>query len=59
MTTPATMSSILERLRDRIGDAETEASESHKVAMNSYGAGYDAGFVAALKEVLTDITCED
>jgi hypothetical protein len=56
VTTPGTMNSILERLRDKIGDAEEEAAESHKAAMNSYGAGYDRGYADALKEMLADIT---
>lgn len=56
MTTPRTMNSLLEKMRDRLDDAEHDAGESHKVAMNSYGAGYDRGFADAIKEILTDIT---
>lgn len=36
--------------------AEAEAAESHKSAMNSYGAGHDAGYVAALKLVLSKLS---
>jgi hypothetical protein len=56
MTTHSTMNSILESLLERIADAEREALESHKAAMNSYGAGYDRGFADALKELLAEIT---
>lgn len=38
-------------LAERIPDAAQEAQASHRTAMNSYGAGYDAGFVAALREI--------
>lgn len=55
MTTPATMGRIIESLRDRISDAERDSAESHNIAVNSYGAGYDLGFLAALKEVLNEI----
>ena len=40
---------------DELTDAEDEAKESHKAAMNSYGAGHDAGYVAALKIVLSKL----
>jgi hypothetical protein len=59
MTTPSTLASIIASLRERISDAEREASGSHAAAMNSYGAGYDRGFADALKEVLTEITGEE
>ena len=58
MTTPATMSGILDDLRERIADAEREAKESHKAAHNSYGAGYDRGFADALTEIFASITGE-
>lgn len=38
-------------LDQRITEASDEAKESSMASMNSYGAGYDAGFVAALREV--------
>lgn len=50
-----TMDELLEHLRDKIEDAEAEAQESHKAAMNSYGAGFDRGYADALKEVLNEI----
>ena len=40
---------------DELEAAELEAKESHKAAMNSYGAGSDAGYVAALKLVLSKL----
>jgi hypothetical protein len=46
-----TNTELLLELDNRIGWAEEEARESHKVAMNSYGAGYDRGFAEALKEI--------
>lgn len=38
--------------------SDIEAAESHKAAMNSYGAGYDAGYVAALRLVAEKATSE-
>lgn len=38
-------------LAEEIERAEEEARESSKAAMNSYGAGYDSGYLAALKAV--------
>ena len=58
MTTPGTMGSIIDSLRERKADADRDAAESHKAAMNSYGAGYDRGFADAIKEVLSEITGE-
>jgi hypothetical protein len=40
-----------EWLEDEINEAEDEAADSHKLAMNSYGAGYDRGYADALKHV--------
>ena len=37
---------------DEIEKAEEEARASHKAAMNSYGAGYDRGYLDALNLVL-------
>lgn len=51
-----TMNSILERLRDKIEDAEIDAKESHIASMNSYGAGYDRGYADALRELWTDLS---
>lgn len=36
-------------LGEEIMQAEEDAAESHKMAMNSYGAGYDAGYLAGLR----------
>ncbi len=38
-------------LEERLFEAELMAAESHKEAMNSYGAGYDAGYVMALRSI--------
>lgn len=38
-------------LQDRIDDATRDAAESHKEDCNSYGAGYDSGYLAALIEI--------
>lgn len=58
MTTPGTMNSLLESLRETLADAEDEASQSHRAAMNSYGAGYDRGYADAIKFMLEEITGE-
>lgn len=55
---PTTKNIIIKRLRERLADAKIDANESHKLAMNSYGAGYDAGVVYTLEEILTEITGE-
>ena len=41
-------------IEDRIADATRDASESHKEDCNSYGAGYDSGYLAALIELRDD-----
>jgi len=51
---PETIKAILERFREKLIDVEQEARESHKLAMNSYGAGYDRGFADAIREVLSE-----
>lgn len=45
-------------LQERLAEAEQEAAESHRDAMNSYGAGYDRGYADALKWVLNDLPSE-
>lgn len=54
-----TASEIVAIIKDRLSDAERDEAESHKTAMNSYGAGYDSGFASALREVLHQITDQD
>lgn len=44
------MDKFEEWMRERESEAEVEARESHKTAMNSYGAGYERGYVDALIE---------
>jgi hypothetical protein len=36
-------------LSEEISDRETNAREAHKIAMNSYGAGYERGSADALR----------
>lgn len=50
---------ILNDLRERLIAADEEAAESSKAAMNSYGAGYDAGYAAAIREILNELTGEN
>lgn len=59
MTTPATLGRIIGDLRDRLAAAESDAQESHKEAMNSYGAGYDRGFADAIQQIIIEITGEE
>lgn len=59
MTTPGTLASIIADIRERLADAQKDSAESHRAAMNSYGAGHDAGRVDAFREVLQSITGED
>ena len=49
------MQTLEDWLVEELEAAEVEARASHKAAMNSYGAGHDAGDVAALKVVLSKI----
>lgn len=59
MTTPAVYDRLIQDIKERLAEAKVEAAESHKAAMNSYGAGYDAGRVATLRELLISITGDD
>ena len=56
MTTPSTIGSILSGIRERLANAMIDAARSHDKDPNSYGAGYDAGSVDALRAILADIT---
>ena len=42
-------------VRELWEDAKKEAAESHKEAMNSYGAGYDRGYADALGFLLEEL----
>jgi hypothetical protein len=44
-----TRDDLLEELRAVAQEAKHESAESHRTAMNSYGAGYDAGFFAGIE----------
>ncbi len=54
-----TIQELYERLNERIVEANQDAKESHKMAMNSYGAGYDCGWRDALNVVLNTINGEE
>lgn len=47
---------LKEWIVDELESAEAEAQESHRIAMNSYGAGYDAGYVSAFNVVLSKLS---
>ncbi len=59
MTTQTTMDAIISELRERLIDARTESAESSKIAYNSYGAGYDAGYAQAIRDTIAGITGEE
>lgn len=59
MTTPGTLASFFEWLREEIRSAKEDAQESHKDAMNSFGAGYDAGTLAGLQMVMQYFTGDE
>lgn len=60
MTTPGTMNSILERLREKIEDADEDVKRSEAVQPyvedQNYVVGYDVGYVEALRELWFDLT---
>lgn len=39
-------------LQEVVDRAREDAAESHRAAMNSYGAGYDAGYLAGLTKAI-------
>lgn len=49
-----TMEEMIENLKDRRRDASGDVAESRKIAPNSYGAGYDQGYLDVLEELLND-----
>lgn len=49
----------LDWLRECVRESRIEATESHKTAMNSYGAGYDCGYADAMKEALAQLEQSD
>lgn len=50
--TSRTVAEIDEEVDDLLRQASEEAAESHDIAPNSYGAGYDAGYRDALRRAL-------
>ena len=59
MSAPRTMIDLRALLDDAIVTARQDARESRQAAPNSYGAGYDSGFLDALQRVLNTINGED
>lgn len=49
----------LDWLREELAAAQRDSAESHKAAMNSYGAGHDAGRVEALRSALNRLENPD
>jgi hypothetical protein len=47
-----------EWLEDLLDRANHSAKESTRIAMNSYGAGYDRGYADALQVVFAGISAE-
>lgn len=45
------MTDKTQQLEEEIVIAEEDAADSHKIAMNSYAAGYDRGYVEGLMHV--------
>lgn len=45
---------MIEKLKDRQRDAAVDAAESRLAAPNSYGAGYDQGYLDVIEELLND-----
>ncbi len=43
------MSDFIVILKEEIETAQKDAADSHKLAMNSYGAGHDRGYADGLK----------
>lgn len=49
-----TIEEMIENLKDRRRDASADVAQSRKAAPNSYGAGYDQGYLDVLEELLND-----
>lgn len=47
-----------EWLTDEMDNAEREEEASHKIAVNSYGAGYASGYATALRIISKKMTPE-
>jgi len=54
-----TVQELRARLDEAMVQANRDAKDSHSVAPNSYGAGYDCGWRDALKTVLNTINGEE
>ena len=51
-----TVDQVRAEIEDRLPMAREEAADSSASAMNSYGAGYDRGYLDALEQLLRFIT---
>jgi hypothetical protein len=49
---------VRESLEERLREAEEDVRNSSRIAPNSHGAGYDRGYLDALRETLAMITGE-
>ena len=49
-----TIEEMIENLKDRRRDASADVAQSRKIAPNSYGAGYDQGYLDVIEELLND-----
>lgn len=50
---------VIAFLKSTIARFEDNARESYRVAPNSYGAGYDSGYLDALRNVRREIMVND
>lgn len=59
MTTPASLNSFLKWLQGEIESAKEDVQGNKAYSPNTYGAGYDAGFLAGLQSVHQYYTGDD
>lgn len=50
-----TLEEMIENLKDRRRDASADVARSRKIAPNSWGAGYDQGYLDVLEELLNEV----
>ncbi len=55
MTTPGTMDSILEQLKDMIDDADQDILR-HEAGTVTFSAGFDAGYADGLRDFWRSLT---
>lgn len=57
MTTPGTMDSLVDRIRDKIEDADDDVRRSDTLEkFETYSHGYEVGYAEALRELYAEIT---